>query len=61
MNIQKFTQKSVEAINNCEKLAYDYGNQEIEQEHLLVALLQQENGLIPQMIEKMEIQLEFTK
>ena len=37
MNIQKFTQKSVEAINNCEKLAYDYGNQEIEQEHLLVA------------------------
>ena len=44
MNIQKFTQKSVEAINNCEKLAYDYGNQEIEQEHLLVALLQQEEG-----------------
>ena len=39
MNIQKFTQKSVEAINNCEKLAYDYGNQEIEQEHLLVCLL----------------------
>ena len=42
MNIQKFTQKSVEAINDCEKLAYDYGNQELEQEHLLVALLQQE-------------------
>ena len=41
MNIQKFTQKSVEAINDCEKLAYEYGNQEIEQEHLLVALLQQ--------------------
>ena len=41
MNIQKFTQKSVEAINACEKLAYEYGNQEIEQEHLLVALLQQ--------------------
>ena len=39
MNIQKFTQKSVEAINDCEKLAYEYGNQEIEQEHLLVALL----------------------
>ena len=37
MNIQKFTQKSVEAINDCEKLAYEYGNQEIEQEHLLVA------------------------
>ena len=39
MNIQKFTQKSIEAVNDCEKLAYDYGNQEIEQEHLLVALL----------------------
>ena len=55
MNIQKFTQKSVEAINTCEKLAYDYGNQEIEQEHLLVALLQQEDGLIGKMIEKMDI------
>ena len=61
MNIQKFTQKSIEAVNDCEKLAYEYGNQEIEQEHLLVALLQQENGLIPQMIEKMEIQLEHFK
>ena len=50
MNIQKFTQKSVEAINDCEKLAYDYGNQELEQEHLLVALLQQEDGLIPKLI-----------
>ena len=56
MNIQKFTQKSVEAINDCEKLAYEYGNQELEQEHLLVALLQQEEGLIPKLIEKMEIQ-----
>ncbi len=55
MNIQKFTQKSVEAINDCEKLAYEYGNQEIEQEHLLVALLQQEDGLILKLIEKMEI------
>ena len=55
MNIQKFTQKSVEAINDCEKLAYEYGNQEIEQEHLLVALLRQEEGLIPKLIEKMEI------
>ena len=52
MNIQKFTQKSVEAINDCEKLAYEYGNQEIEQEHLLVALLQQEDGLILKLIEK---------
>ncbi|MDD6157287.1 MAG: ATP-dependent chaperone ClpB [Lachnospiraceae bacterium] len=58
MNIQKFTQKSIEAINDCEKLAYDYGNQELEQEHLLVALLQQEDGLIPKLIEKMEINLE---
>ncbi len=58
MNIQKFTQKSVEAINDCEKLAYEYGNQELEQEHLLVALLQQEDGLIPKLIEKMEIQKE---
>ncbi len=62
MNIQKFTQKSMDAVQNCEKLAYDYGNQEIEQEHLLVALLQQEDGLIPRLIEKMEIQLEhFTQ
>ncbi len=55
MNIQKFTQKSVEAIQACEKLAYEYGNQEIEQEHLLVALMRQEDGLIRNMIEKMEI------
>ena len=55
MNIQKFTQKSVQAVQECEKLAYEYGNQEIEQEHLLVALLQQEDGLILKLIEKMEI------
>ena len=55
MNIQKFTQKSMEAIQDCEKLAYEYGNQEIEQEHLLVALMRQEDGLIPMLIEKMEI------
>ncbi len=62
MNIQKFTQKSVEAINACEKLAYEYGNQEIEQEHLLVALLTQEDGLIGKLIEKMEINREhFTE
>ena len=46
MNIQKFTQKSIEAINQCEKLAYEYGNQEIEQEHLLLALLNQPEGQI---------------
>ncbi len=62
MNIQKFTQKSIEAINACEKLAYEYGNQEIEQEHLLVALLTQEDGLIGKLIEKMEIHREhFTE
>ena len=58
MNIQKFTQKSIEAINALEKLAYEYGNQEIEQEHLLVALLTQEDGLIGKLIEKMEINRE---
>ena len=58
MNIQKFTQKSMEAIQDCEKLAYENGNQEIEQEQLLVALLQQEDGLILKLIEKMEIQKE---
>ena len=56
MNISKFTQKSVEAIQKCEKLAYEYGNQEIEQEHLLYALLTDEDSLILKLIEKMEIQ-----
>ena len=55
MNISKFTQKSIEAVNSLEKLAYEYGNQEIEQEHLLYALLKQEDSLILKMIEKMEI------
>ena len=55
MNIQKFTQKSIQAVQDCEKLAYEYGNQEIEQEHLLVALLRQDDGLIMKLIEKMEI------
>ncbi len=61
MNISKFTQKSVEAIQDSEKLAYEYGNQEIEQEHLLWALLEQNNGLIPTLIEKMEINLQHFK
>ena len=62
MNIDKFTQKSIEAVNGCEKLAMEYGNQEIEQEHLLVSLLQQEDGLIPKLIEKMEIDVQhFTE
>ena len=58
MNINKFTQKSIEAVNACEKLAYEFGNQEIEQEHLLYALLTQEDSLILKLIEKMEIQKE---
>ncbi|MBQ9022820.1 MAG: ATP-dependent chaperone ClpB [Eubacterium sp.] len=57
MNISKFTQKSMEAVQKCEKLAYEYGNQEIEQEHLLLALLVQNDGLIPKLIEKMNINL----
>ena len=56
MNIQKFTQKSIEAVNNLEKIASDYGNQEIEQEHLLYALIHQEDSLIARLIEKMGIQ-----
>ena len=55
MNIQKFTQKSIEAINQCEKLAYEYGNQQIEQEHLLHSLLTLEDSLILKLIEKMGI------
>ncbi|MBQ4259180.1 MAG: type VI secretion system ATPase TssH, partial [Lachnospiraceae bacterium] len=56
MNIQKFTQKSMEAVEKCQKLAYEYGNQEIEQEHLLYSLLTLEDSLILKLIEKMEIQ-----
>ena len=58
MNISKFTQKSVEAVQNCEKLAYEYGNQEIEQEHLLYSLLTIDDSLILKLVEKMEIQKE---
>ena len=58
MNISKFTQKSIQAINNLEKVAYDFGNQEIEQEHLLYSLLHQEDSLILKLIEKMEINKE---
>ncbi len=58
MNIQKFTQKSMQAVEGCEKLAYEYGNQEIEQEHLLYSLLNIEESLILKLIEKMEIQKE---
>ena len=58
MNISKFTQKSMQAVEQCEKLAYEYGNQEIEQEHLLYSLLTVEDSLILKLIEKMEIQKE---
>ena len=58
MNIQKFTQKSMQAVEGSEKLAYEYGNQEIEQEHLLYSLLTVEDSLILKLIEKMEIQKE---
>ena len=59
MNISKFTQKSIQAVNDLEKIAYEFGNQEIEQEHLLYALLHQEDSLIGKLIEKMEIQKEY--
>ncbi len=59
MNISKFTQKSIQAIQDCEKLAYDYGNQEIEQEHLLLALLTQEESLLAQLIQKMDINTDY--
>lgn len=55
MNIQKFTQKSISAIQNCEKLAYEYGHQEIDQEHLLYSLLIEEDSLIASLFEKMDI------
>ena len=58
MNIQRFTQKSMQAVEGCEKLAYEYGNQEIEQEHLLYSLLTVDDSLILKLIEKMEIQKE---
>ena len=59
MNINKFTQKSLQAVEGCQKLAFEYGNQEIEQEHLLYSLLTMEDSLISKLIEKMEIQLQY--
>ena len=56
MNIQKFTQKSIEAVNQCEKLAYEYGNQQIEQEHLLYSLLTIDDSLILKLVQKMGIE-----
>ncbi|MEY8268562.1 ATP-dependent chaperone ClpB [Lachnospiraceae bacterium 64-25] len=59
MNISKFTQKSMQAVEGCEKLAYEYGNQEIEQEHLLYSLLTIDDSLILKLIEKMEINTQY--
>lgn len=59
MNINKFTQKSMEAVQGCERIAMEYGNQEIEQEHLLYSLLTMEDSLILKLIEKMEIQPQY--
>ena len=59
MNISKFTQKSVQAVQDLEKVAYQFGNQEIEEEHLLYALLEQDDSLILKLIEKMEIDKDY--
>ena len=59
MNLTKFTQKSIQAVEQCERLAYEYGNQEIEQEHLLYSLLTIDDSLILKLVEKMEIQKEY--
>ena len=59
MNISKFTQKSIQAVQDLEKVAYEYGNQEVEQEHLLYALLSQEDSLILKLIDKMEINKDY--
>ena len=56
MNINKFTQNSLQAVQSCEKVAYDYGNQEIAQEHLLYALVTQDDSLILKLLEKMNVQ-----
>ncbi|MBR3525276.1 MAG: type VI secretion system ATPase TssH, partial [Lachnospiraceae bacterium] len=62
MNIQKFTQNSIQAMQDMEKYAVEYGNQELEQEHLLYALLKLDDSLILKLVEKMEINTEhFTE
>ena len=57
MNIDKFTQKSVEALENSEKLAYEYGNQEVDEEHLLYSLIKLDDSLISSLLEKMGIDM----
>lgn len=61
MDLNKFTQKSLQAVQNCQKIAYDYGNQEIDQEHLLYSLLTMEDSLIAKLIGKMELNTEGFK
>lgn len=61
MDIQKFTQKSVEAVNSMQKVAEEYGNQEITEAHLLYALLNQDDGLIPSLLQKMGIDITYFK
>ena len=61
MNAQKFTQKSLEAIQDAQDIAIQYQNMNIEQEHLLLALVQQENGLIPQLLKKMNVNVDSVK
>ena len=60
MNINKFTQSSMAAVQGCEKVAMDYGNQEVEQEHLLYALLTIDDSLILKLFEKLGIKLKNT-
>ena len=60
MNINRFTQNSLQAVQNCEKIAADNGNQELAQEHLLYALLTQDDSLILKLLEKMSIPVSYT-
>ena len=59
MNMQKFTQKSLEALQNAQQIAIQNQNSQVEQEHLMLALINDENGLIKELLEKMKISQEF--
>ena len=59
MNMQKFTQKSLEALQNAQQIAIQNQNSQVEQEHLMLALINDENGLIKELLEKMKISKEF--
>ncbi len=61
MKIDRFTQKSVQAVQDCEKIAYDFGHQQVDQEHLLYGLLSDDDGLIPKLLQRMEIQPEVLR